>query len=410
MARLIITGACGYIGRVICGELLARGDQVLVLGNSPFPNGYPGVKVLPWRLGDTLQIQSFQGYDALIHLAYDWSVNLDSPLESNPNFRGTLQLARDILGWGCSRFIFASTTSAHDESLNIYGKVKKHLETALLKNNPDQVLIAKIGLVYGGNTKGLYGLLLKIVRLSPVIPLVGGNTLLQPIHVSEVSTGMLKLAGIALPERKIYVLANERPIRFDDYLRLLRLMATGNRLFFIPVPVFLALFLCDITRLTPFLPSISRDRIYGLIAARPMKSASDLAELDLKLLDVRDGLIAKSIYRRRILIAEAQALLRYLHVHPLAHIRGLVRAFEQNDGGIPIHLPPLILCFPSLLRLVDPFTRRQRNTLVRRLEMALALQAVINPTKRIGFYQLFWVCTLEIMLLPVRLILGAVSK
>jgi hypothetical protein len=141
-----------------------------------------------------------------------------------------------------------------------------------------------------------------------------------------------------------------------------------------------------------------------------MKSASDLAELDLKLLDVRDGLIVKSIYRRRILISEAQALLRYLHVHPLAHIRGLVRAFEQNDGGTPIHLPPLLLRFPSLLRLVDPFPRRQSNILVRRLEMALALQAVINPTKRIGFYQLFWVCALEIMLLPVRLILGTVRK
>ena len=118
MARLIITGACGYIGRLICRESLSRGDEVLVLGNSPFPEGYLGLKILPWRLGDSLELQSFQGFDALIHLAYDWGADLDGP-NNNRNFVGTLQLAHDILGaGGCSRIVFASTTSAHDVTRN----------------------------------------------------------------------------------------------------------------------------------------------------------------------------------------------------------------------------------------------------------------------------------------------------
>ncbi|HEY4372650.1 MAG TPA: NAD-dependent epimerase/dehydratase family protein [Burkholderiales bacterium] len=410
MARLVITGASGYIGAALCRAALEVGDEIVVLGGGPPLTPSPSLRVHPWRLGEALPEGVLQGADALIHLAHAWAADAAGPGENNPNFSGSVALAAQAAAAGCPRMVFVSTTSAHEEALNTYGRVKRDTEAALLARHPGRVLVARVGLVYGGQPKGLFGLLSMLVRVFPVLPLVGGATQLQPIHVREVAHGVRKLATLARPDRERYVLAQPHAVRFDDYLRLLRRTAVGRRLFLLPIPVGAALALCDLTQKLPFLPGVSRERVYGLVAARPMPSADDLAALDMHLMELRDGLLRAPHAGRRRLIAEARALLRYLGMRPPAQVRILARAFERNDGGEPLHLPALLLRFPALLRWADPLPRRPSNALARRLEMALALQAVAAPLPRPGLAQLAWQCAWDGVALPARLLAGVLRR
>jgi len=409
--RLLITGASGYIGAALLRQARNRGLQVAVLGSTSAGSPDPGVQVYPWRLGEAVPGAALEGVTAMIHVAHFWRADEAGAGDDNPNFTGSLQLAQASAAAGCPRFVYVSSTAAHEQALNAYGKIKRRTEGALLERYPGQVLVARPGLVYGGAQKGIFGLLSKLVRVFPLLPLVGGATLLQPVHVDEVCAGLLSLALLAQPDRSSYVLAHPQPIAFADYLRLLRRTATGRKLWLIPIPVTLALWMCDLTRLLPGFPTISRERVYGLIAARPMPSADDLRALGLLVSDIRIGLLRAPRCGRRRLIAESRAVLRYLCAGAApAVLRQLVRAVERNDGGEPLYLGAMVLRWPALLRWLDPLPRRATSRLVRRLEMGLALQAVAAPRVRPGFAGLFLQGVCEGLALPSRLLAGLLQR
>lgn len=407
--RLVLTGANGYVGTALCRAALAQGFELVILGKPPELGKGAALTVHSWRLGDPVPEALLQGAVAFIHVAHAWAGDAAGPGPGNPNFSGTLQLAAQARAAGIPRFVFVSTTAAHEGALNTYGKVKLATEGELLGREPGLALIARLGLVYGGKPHGLFGLLSKLVTVFPMLPLIGGATRLQPVHVDETAAGLLLVATIEQPDRQRYVLARPDTVTFAGWLRLLRRVNTGKGLLLLPIPLAAALALCDLTRFVPLFPTISRERVYGLVAARPMASADDLRALGLQLREPRQGLLREPRGARRRLIAESRALLRYLGASPPV-ARALVRAAERNDGGDPLYLAGPLLRWPALIRWIDPLPRRPGVPLVRRLEMALALQAVAAPVVRPGFAVLLLQGMWEALALPARLLSGLLRR
>jgi nucleoside-diphosphate-sugar epimerase len=408
--RLVLTGANGYVGTALCRAALAQGVELVILGKAPDLGGDARLTAYPWRLGEPAPEAALKGASAFIHVAHAWPADAAGPGPDNPNFSGTLLLAAQARAAGIARFVFVSTTAAHDGALNTYGKVKLATEAQLLKREPGLVLIGRLGLVYGGKPHGLFGLLSKLVTVFPALPMIGGQTRLQPVHVDETAEGLLLIATIAQPDRERYVLARPDTVTFAGWLGLLRRVNTGKRLFLLPIPLGAALALCDLTRFVPLFPTISRERVYGLVAARPMPSAEDLQALGLQLREPRQGLLRAPRSGRRRLIAESRALLRYLGTDARRGVRALVRACERNDGGDPLYLSGLLLRCPALLRWVDPLPRRPGVPLARRLEMALAWQAVAAPVARPVFAALLLQSVWEALALPARLLSGLLRR
>src|SRR5439155_26142763 len=134
--------------------------------------------------------------------------------EDGINCRGSRLLLADARRAGVKRFVFASSVSARADALNAYGRIKWRVEQFL--EGADTVA-ARLGLVYGGPTRGMYGLLLKLVSLTPVLPMVDPWRLVQPIHVDEVCRGLLALAdGDATGWKG---LAGPVPITFAEFLK-----------------------------------------------------------------------------------------------------------------------------------------------------------------------------------------------
>ena len=181
-----------------------RGYDVIALGATSADNA---VRIFSWRLGDEPPPNVFEGVAAVIHLAHSWAADLDDRrLSENINYSGSEKLARAAVAAGVPRFVFASTVSARPEALNIYGQIKYALEQRFLAlpKASTRLICARIGLVYGGRETGQYGLLSKLVRLTPILPMIGLERKVQPIHIDEVCLGLLALAIDLLPTLPVF--------------------------------------------------------------------------------------------------------------------------------------------------------------------------------------------------------------
>src|SRR5262249_39519852 len=207
--------------------------------------------------------------------------------------------------------------------------------------------IARIGLVYGGPDRGQYGLISKLVALTPVLLMIGLNRQLQPIHLDEVCDGLLKLALDPPRGSNSLVLAG-RPIAFGDWLRPLKRCRVGKGLILLPMPMTLAILACDATALVPFIPTVSRERVLGLAGATPMDSTVDLKSLGLQLRDPSLALSETRAARRRLL-AESAALLAYVTGHRRQSRGAIVRLARVlgRDPASRTALPWLALRWPG---------------------------------------------------------------
>ena len=364
-----------------------------------------------WRLEQTPPLGVFDGVVAVIHLAHDWKCDSTNGFRpNNVNLTGSEKLATGALLSGVSRFVFVSSISARPDALNVYGRIKYATERKILSlpEADGRVVCARVGFAYGGARQGLYGLLLRLVTLTPILPMIGLDREVQPIHVEKVCEGLLALALGPPPAQPIYILAGPKPVRFGMWLRLLRRAETGKRLFLVPIPMVIALLACRILRFIPFGSKVLEERALGLASATTLQSASDLEKLGVEVVDPTVNLNNK--FARRQQIREAVALLRYIN-RPRAPTKAIVRLVHgiERSEKVPLGLHPVLLKFPGLLRFVEPVRPRLTNSLARRIHLAAMVaeslpQTTVQRCKAIREFAVQ--AGLEVIALPFRLTLG----
>lgn len=412
--HLIITGGTGYIGTRLVQHAIAAGIKVTILARTR--KGLPsGANFVGWSLGEGLPIEALNGdahLTALIHLAHDWE-NLPSPLttKASLNLTATKTLLDSCRILGVARFVFVSSQSARPDAPNIYGRVK--WETEQLLDGEDTVS-ARVGLVYGGPRKGMYGLIHKLVKF-PIIPMVSPSQFVQPIHLDELCSGLLLLAQSRLSGWK--GLAGPTPVTFGKVLRILARIGHGKHLVILPIPLPLALFGCHLTRFVPGIPTIDKERILGLVGTRPIPTRDDLAQLGLEVAPLALGLSLGSLGRRGLLV-EGNALLHYvLGRKPscsllLRYVKAIRLLRHDNE---PIGLPPFVIAYPALMRFIEPFNTN--HPLAKRLALALALAEAspdgaqsFLPAVKLGkaaqFLRLGVYLVIDVSAMPVRLLFG----
>ncbi|API57097.1 epimerase (plasmid) [Rhizobium leguminosarum] len=398
--RLIITGSTGYIGVRLVAMARERGFDVVELGRRP------GAK---WRIGDEPAASDLEGAIGLVHLAHSWATPPEAAEEENVNISGTLKLAEAAKATGVPHFVFASSTSSRKEALNVYGRTKFRIEEHLAASKAAPIVrIARIGLVYGGPRTAMYGLMAKLAALSPILPMIGLSRKVQPIHLDEVAAGLLALAtGENQPLQK-FVLAQEKPISFAAWLRILRRAQGKGNLRFIPVPLTAALLACRMTKLLPLIPTVDPERVLGLAGAAPMESSESLKLLKLNLSDpamVLAGEFGQTHEEQSR--CEAQALLRYLGIAPTEiQLQRLCEGLRR-EGLSPLGLSPAMIRHPGLLALFEPPANRTRHRLAQALYLAdLASEPERTPGKKAGFFGAMMAISSDVLLFPLRALLA----
>jgi len=269
MLKIVVTGSSGFIGKSVVACAAERGHSVV------------GLTRKDWQLGKPLPPQHLDA-EIVVHLASASLAARDNQSAAAIlDVEGTgiiLNQWRALPSASRRRFIFVSSQSARQNAGNNYGRSKYAIEKLMTGENE---ITIRPGLVYDWTGGSVFGLFEMLARF-PVIPIFAPQACIQPIEVKELASCIIRVAELERPQR-LYELGLPTPLTLLDMVRLVA-QRSGTRpplsFPFPSMPIRMAAWLADRTfRLSPSL----LERINGLIALRPMDTATSLAALDVAL-------------------------------------------------------------------------------------------------------------------------------
>ena len=421
--HLVITGGSGYVGTRLLRHALGRGWWVTLLSRrQPPASGGSRLRWFQWELGQAPGPEAFEADGdfpaaiAFIHVAHQWE---SGPQDLELNRRGSELLIQESRRHGIKSFVFISSFSSREESLNTYGRTKHAVENLL---DGDGEVAARVGVIYGGPLKGQWQTLCRITALSPILPMVDAGHLVQAIHLDDLCEGLLRLAESQRHDRKVYCLADSRPLSFGKFLRLIARNVHGRGLLIVSVPLPMVLSTFGIMERLGLPVSGPKERVLGLVGVPVLDTAESLDALGLVLRDLERGLADSAPRRLRRLVNEGAIVLRYLlGAHPRKELlRRYVRGVLRYGNGRPLALPAPVSWWPPLLRIFEPLGRAGEGDLRTRLDMALRLIEPVAEGARL-FYDpkgegvraitgILVTLVAEALILPLRILLGRMTR
>jgi nucleoside-diphosphate-sugar epimerase len=226
-----VTGAAGFLGRVLCRHLVRSGFDVRALVREPRAFAEPGVAAagrcnLPGELDEAL----LDGAASVVHCA--WATRTtDLAQAQRTNEEGTRLLLNAARTRGVSRVVFVSSIAARTDAPSYYGRSKHRAEGLL---DPARDLVVRPGLILGREGRGLFQQLLGSMRRLRVVPVFsGGRQPLQTVHVDDVCEAVCR--GLERRLTGAVNVAEPEPLPMATFLHLMA-DRLGIGCFFVPVP------------------------------------------------------------------------------------------------------------------------------------------------------------------------------
>jgi nucleoside-diphosphate-sugar epimerase len=236
--RVLVTGASGFIGGVLCEELLKRGHEVIALVRRPGSEP-PGTRGAVGDLGDgrrLAQVLEEERPGWVMHLAAEiasqrserklWEVNVEG---TERLLDACLAVAGDDPAAG-PRVIFCSTVVTGDargallteeEPLPVqtpYGRSKQEAERLLFQAGLPSVVI-RPSHVYGPGGWYANELVAQLRKPGRFAVIGSGENLWDVVHVRDVVEALI-LAAESAPAGSVYHVADDEPISFYDFMAL----------------------------------------------------------------------------------------------------------------------------------------------------------------------------------------------
>jgi nucleoside-diphosphate-sugar epimerase len=327
--QVVITGATGYIGARVLRKLDAAGVGWTALSRAPPASPSTRGRHIPFHFGEPLgtSLDQLPRVDAVIHLAGSTGTE---PGDESAEV-ASLEALLSIAGARGARFIFASSQTAAADAPTGYGRLKFTLEKRVKAEGGVSV---RIGMVYGGPERGLFGALCASARKLPLLPRFLPEPRVHPIHVDDLAQMLVHLALARGELESRYELGSPQSIPFSQFLRAIARGRVRRRRIFAPIPAFL------VTRAVRLLASSGLPvpeflrRLGSLLGLPGLPRAEEhLALLGAALRTMEDGMSRSGSARRRTLASEGARLLRAAcGACPSSLIRRYVRALERSGA------------------------------------------------------------------------------
>jgi NADH dehydrogenase len=222
---ILITGAAGEIGSRMVHRFQEQGHRVraLVLPGDP----------LTARLGDAAQIHfgdvtkpetlpaAFAGVEVVYHLA---AVLLCEKVESFQavNVEGTRNVAAAAEATGVRHLIHISSASVVYPKTTNYSRSKRQAEGIVTACRKVRWTLVRPTLVYDRDGGLEFKLYVDFVKRYPVVPLVaGGRSRKRPVHVDDLLSGLLAMAGNPVTFGKTYNLSGGETVTLRELAELM---------------------------------------------------------------------------------------------------------------------------------------------------------------------------------------------
>ncbi len=243
MSKLVtIYGGSGFVGRYIVRQLAQAGWRVRVAVRRPNeahfvrPYGTPGqVEPVLCNIRDDASVRAvMQGAEAVVNC-------VGILAESGKNKFGAVQaegpgrIARIAAEMGVERMVHISAIGADASAKSSYARTKAQGESAVLQHMPE-AMILRPSIVFGAEDQ-FFNRFARMAQLGPVLPVVGAETLFQPVYVDDVAkAAVLGVEGKAAGG--IYELGGPDVAKFRDLMTIMLEAIQRRRLVAnIPFPV-----------------------------------------------------------------------------------------------------------------------------------------------------------------------------
>lgn len=230
--RVLVTGASGFLGGVVCPELGRRGHEVVALVRRPGSEP-AGTRVVTGDLVDEARLADAVGEAApgcVVHLAAEIATQRDTERVREVNVEGTRRLLDACRKAGSPRFVFASTVvtgDAHgalleeDSELPVetaYGWSKQEGERLVRESGLDWAVV-RPSHVYGGGGWYANEIVARLRQPGRFCVVGRGDNLWDVVHVADVAAAVSDVAEKASSEA-LYHVVDDTPIPYYDFIAL----------------------------------------------------------------------------------------------------------------------------------------------------------------------------------------------
>jgi nucleoside-diphosphate-sugar epimerase len=248
---IALTGATGFIGQYLLGELPKRGYRLRVLLRRPSTVSLDSASAV---IGDLARAQNMSealaGVDAVIHSAGIAHAMSGVPEDDYRllNTEATIRLAQASQRAGARRFVFLSSIRAQcgpveDEvqteaceptPTDAYGRSKLAAEQGLANLAIDWVALRPV-LVYGPGVKGNMAELVRLARSRLPLPFGALKARRSLLALDNLVEAIDCVLAAPAPLRRPLVVADPEPVTLPDMVAAIR-RGLGRRPGLVPVP------------------------------------------------------------------------------------------------------------------------------------------------------------------------------
>jgi nucleoside-diphosphate-sugar epimerase len=254
---ILVTGANGFVGRVLCAQLAASGFKVRKAMRASDPGDPDAVAVgdigerTDWRA-------ALAGASCVVHLAARTHVLRETAADPFAEYRrinvhGTERLARSAAACGVRRLLFLSSVKVNGERTeerpytegdaprpeDAYGVSKWEAEQALARIAADtglEVVVLRPPLVYGPGVKGNFLRLMNLVARGVPLPLGAIANHRSLIYAGNLADAIVRALAAREAAGRTYLLNDGGDVSTPDLVRLLA-QSLGVKPRLIPVPL-----------------------------------------------------------------------------------------------------------------------------------------------------------------------------
>jgi uncharacterized protein YbjT (DUF2867 family) len=282
-----IFGGSGFIGRQLVRSLARRGYRIRVACRRPDLAGH----VVPLGTpGQIALVQANVRYPASLAAACDGAYAVVNATGTDVS-RGA-QSFNAVLVFGAEAIAKAAKAAKANLLLTVSGigasansasaasRAKASGEAAAAKAFPGAIAI-RPSVVFGPDDR-FFNKTAGLARFSPVLPVIGGTSKMQPVFVGDVAEAMASLIDRGVADGKAYELGGPVVATMRDLMDY-TMATTQRKRLLVPVPAPLAKVLGSVAGLLPGAP-ITRDQVEllsedNVVSAAASSEGRDLAGL-----------------------------------------------------------------------------------------------------------------------------------
>lgn len=280
-----VFGGSGFLGRSVVRALCKRDYRIRVAVRRPELAGF--LQPLG-RVGQVHTVQANLRYPASVEAALrdsDIVINLVGILTEGGEqsfdavqAKGAETVAKAAAAAG-ARLVHVSAIGADEQSPSAYARAKALGEKAVLAAVPSATIV-RPSVIFGSDDQ-FTNRFAALARMSPVLPLIGGETKMQPVYVGDVATAIADIVDGKGKAGATYELGGPEVLSMREFIETI-LEITDRERMLVPLPFGLARFKATFLQFAPGAFKLTPDQVTLLERDNVVSDAAKAAGLTLE--------------------------------------------------------------------------------------------------------------------------------